>query len=210
MEDDKLIMDDVSKFRLTGAFIWLILLIVIVPGWYSNPVNFSPDSEQNAESTSTKPVVYQAYILPNKGSVSQNTITTPQALETKVTDALNKEPLNVAEEQVAAPIVDKAIVPVLAKIPDVEPLKPTQIMPSEPEVKLGQWLLMVYASKDIKDANKVLGLLDDKYEVWIKEFTKSKSYSVRTGPYKSRALAEKDKTKIDKAIRTQSKIVQVK
>jgi len=69
---------------------------------------------------------------------------------------------------------------------------------------------MVYASKEIKEANRVLGLLDNQYEVWIKEFPKSNTFSVRTGPYRSRGQAEKDKNKIDKAIRTQSRIVQVK
>ena len=36
-------MDEVSKYRLIGAIIWLVLLVVFVPLWFGEPVHFKPD-----------------------------------------------------------------------------------------------------------------------------------------------------------------------
>ncbi len=41
----------VSKYRLTGAFVWLGLLVIIVPIWYSNPVNFDPTAQTDADAS---------------------------------------------------------------------------------------------------------------------------------------------------------------
>ena len=209
MEADKQIMDDVSKFRITGAVIWLILLVVVVPTWYSNPVNFKPDSERMVESTANTPVVYQAYILPTKTLPKTEACLTEteQGGEPKVEPVVVQK---VLEPEVEAVKVDSKKILLEVEQPDKKVMVPVVKIEPNRDVKAGQWLVMVYATKEIKEANKVLGLLDDKYEVWIKEFPKSKAFSVRTGPYSSRELAEKDKRKIDKAIHTQSKIVQVK
>lgn len=214
MKIDSQAMDDVGKFRLTGAVIWLALLVLIVPAWYSNPVNFSPESERGSTTTSNKLVVYQAYTLPSKAA---------QESVIKAELSQNKKPVGVAVVKGIEPVaespvaVHQSVSSEVAK-PSAEQSIPAQVVRPKvkvtsigiPEVKPGQWLLKVYSSKDIKDANRVLAQLDDQYEVWIKEFPKSKTYSVRTGPYTSHALAEADKIKIDKAIRTQSKIEQVK
>lgn len=202
-------MDDVSKFRLTGAVIWLGLLVLIVPTWYSNPVNFSPDNEQGAEVQSNKLVVYQAYTLPSKSA--QSTVEEAHKDEETPRDLVVKKVAPVVESSVA-PSQIAAVKPAPHSAPTGQVERPKVKMTSIgiPEVKPGQWLLKIYSSKDIRDANNVLAKLDDQYEVWIKAFPKSKTYSVRTGPYTSRALAEVDKIKIDKAIRTQSKIEQVK
>jgi len=199
MQEDNQAMDDVSKYRLTGAVIWLLLLVIIVPTWYSNPVNFKPDSERTAESKASNPVIYQAYVLPTKTSLKDSV----SAKESPVIKPLNKPvtSLPAASEPVSNTVKESV---------SEKYVKPLMKADPASEVKVGEWLVKVYSTKEIKDANKVLGLLDDKYEVWIKEFPKSKTYSVRTGPYTSRSLAEEDKRKIDKAIRTQSKIVQVK
>ncbi len=37
-------MDEVSKHRLTGALIWLTLLVVLVPVWFGEPVHFDPEN----------------------------------------------------------------------------------------------------------------------------------------------------------------------
>ncbi|WFE68063.1 SPOR domain-containing protein [Thiomicrospira sp. R3] len=34
-------MDELTKHRVTGAIIWLSLLIILVPSWYASPVDFS-------------------------------------------------------------------------------------------------------------------------------------------------------------------------
>ena len=204
-------MDEVSKFRLTGAVIWLGLLVVIVPIWYSNPVNFSPDSEQKVDSNHAQPLVYQAYLLPNKSKEGQeHPGQSPIANELKP-QKIEQNTFNDESELSQKPLVD-AVPYTNLKTPIREADKTVSqsLISKRPEVKPGQWLLMIYASNSIKDANKVLGRLDDKYDVWIKEFPSTNSYSVRIGPYQSRTQAEKDKRKIDRAINTQSKIVQVK
>lgn len=213
MEADKQTMDDESKFRITGAAIWLLLLVVIVPMWYSNPVNFKPESERTAESNVEKAVVYQAYVLPSKDVPSTEPKPTLSKPEPSVSKLPEVEPAQQTEKTVEIP--DKKLIPnkaeLVAKTVEQSQVKSGRVpVDLSPNLKSGQWLVKVYSSKEIKDANKVLGQLDDKYEVWIKEFPKTKTFSVRTGPYASKAQAEKDKIKIDKAIRTQSELVQVK
>jgi len=61
-------MDEVSKYRLTGAFIWLGLLVVIVPIWFSQPVGFKPEGYQVVQQTAERPLVEHAYVLPGKAS----------------------------------------------------------------------------------------------------------------------------------------------
>jgi cell division septation protein DedD len=72
-----------------------------------------------------------------------------------------------------------------------------------------QWLVRITAYKDITAANDLLGRLESNYPVWIKEFKKSGTYSVRTGPYLSKAKAEQDKRKLDKMLRTNAEVVQL-
>lgn len=202
-------MDEISKFRLTGAAIWLLLLIIVVPSWYSNPVNFNPDSELGAEIKSTEPVVYQQYVLPVKDKPVADVQPQVSHPDKKQSHQQPEVVLPKVESQEPGVVEKKAVIKPAVKQAANRAIKPSTAL-GNPEPKTGEWLLMIYGSKDIKAANRVLGLLDDKYEVWIKEFPKSNSFSVRTGPYKSRAAAERDKTKIDKAIRTHSQIVQVK
>lgn len=199
-------MDEISKFRLTGAAIWLLLLVIVVPSWYSNPVNFNPDSETEAEFKSTEPVVYQQYVLPVKDEPIADIEQPFIKPVNKASDRQESEMVTTAAKETKPTMIEsEKVVKATAKSTLIK-----SVGTGNPEPKAGEWLLKVYGSKDIKAANRVLGLLDDKYEVWIKEFPKAKSFSVRTGPYKTRSEAERDKRKIDKAIRTHSVIVQVK
>ncbi|WP_028486896.1 SPOR domain-containing protein [Thiomicrorhabdus chilensis] len=185
-------MDEVSKFRLIGAAIWLSLLILIVPGWYSNPVNFQPEGARSDTVEQSVPLVQQAYVLPGKGREEKaaEPIQSPQA--SAVAPAVKTE-----SEQAEG----------MATIEKGQQAAAVQSGESEPK---SQWLLKVAAYKKLSNANKVLGMLDRDYEVWIKEFPVSKTFSVRTGPYDSREAALRDKQKIDRALHTQSQIVQVK
>ena len=198
-ENDQQKVDDVTKFRLIGAMIWLGLLIIIVPGWYANPVNFLPDTQRSIAPHSTAPVVYQTYRLPHKTTGDH---TLRKADQNAATQTLSKPLVAQADLQKQTPLPTPQSTSVFPEV--------SSVLVMQPEVKAGQWLLMIYASKERNDALKVGRLLQGQYSVWIKEFPNSNTFSVRTGPYATRDLAEKDKTKIDRAIRTQSKIVQVK
>lgn len=49
------------KHRLTGAGVWLLLLVIIVPTWYANPVEFDPEGIQ--ENIVAGKIVTKAYKL---------------------------------------------------------------------------------------------------------------------------------------------------
>ncbi len=202
-------MDEISKYRLTGAAIWLALLVVIVPGWYSNPVNFKPDSERvdsSAVNQRGEAIVYQPYVLPSKPQANADN---SQAVVAEPVASVVQQDKQQIESRAAAPAVQSD-----SQHQSVESTKATKpaktVEPQSQQESKKQWLVKVYSSNKIKDANRVLGLLDDRNDVWIKEYSNPKAYSVRTGPYDSRALAEKVKRKIDKAIRTQAEVVEVK
>lgn len=189
-------MDEISKFRLTGAVIWLALLVIIVPGWYSNPVNFQPEGEQSIEQNFDQPLVQQAYVLPTA--------------DDQIDPVAEKNTLTQADKNVSNPSDQNQVKPVVSSVPEKSAKSTAPAPVKQNEKNSGQWLLKVAAFKDIRQANRVLGELDRNYKVWIKEFPKSGTFSVRTGPYDNLADAERDKQKIDKALHTQSQIVRLK
>ncbi len=197
-------MDEVSKYRLTGAVIWLLLLVVVVPGWYSHPVNFQPLGHQVELIKGERPLVEHVYELPvqtrqKQVEVQSTPVTNQQAV---ITPALNSSPsatdksVDVAPRQIANQVTSEK------KTESVSAVKMDKHTPP-------QWIVKVTAYKDIKKANHLLGRLESNYEVSIKEFKKTATYSVRTGPYFSKAKAEQDKQKLDKMLRTNAEVVQL-
>jgi len=53
-------MDEVSKYRLTGAVIWLMLLVFLVPVWFGEPVHFKPEGYVPLEKTAERPLIKPA------------------------------------------------------------------------------------------------------------------------------------------------------
>ncbi len=73
-EDQKLL-----KYRLTGATVWLLLLIIIVPIWYANPINFNANNSTTSSllTTETTPLkVTSTYITPTEIINKSTTSTT--------------------------------------------------------------------------------------------------------------------------------------
>ncbi|BCN93727.1 hypothetical protein THMIRHAM_15120 [Thiomicrorhabdus immobilis] len=189
-------MDSVSKNRLIGAAIWLGLLVIIVPQWYSKPVNFVPEGFQKTEVKSTLPIVEHAYRLPN-GDDKPLTNGQAQNLNSASKEALSSDiETKTVDTQVDSQQALHDKISQLDKVSDNEKYK-------------GQWIVRLIAFSDIKEANELLGQLDSEYDVYIKYYEKSKIYSVRTGPYISKAKAEKDKLKLDKMLHTKSEVVQL-
>ena len=192
-------MDLVSKYRMVGAAIWLGLLVIIVPNWYSEPVNFVPEGIQETEVKSTLPIVDHAYRLPQSNEQPQ---TNGQLLHQKEQSLkeLNKvEPTDLKtddNQKTAEEIQLHKQIETADKV-------------SENTKYKGQWIVRLQAFQDIKAANNLLGRLDSSYDVYIKYFDKTKMYSVRTGPYLSKAKADKDKVKLDKMLHTKSEVVQL-
>lgn len=200
-------LDQQSKQRLIGASIWLLALVIIVPMWYSNPVNFSPDGKLETTQTSTLPTVEHAYRLPvSEHAKKEIPVTDGQMAQERVqqTEAIKlPEKINEQLQQLAVP----------AKVESVE--KQTLIAPefidkvSENPAYAEQWIVLLLPFDNTQQANKLAERLQGKHPVYIKYFEKTRIYSVRTGPYISRAKAEKAKEKLDRILRTNGEVRQL-
>ncbi len=68
------------KFRLTGASFWLFLLIIIVPIWYANPVEFNPNGV--SEQVDEKKIVSRSFKLSElKSTVHKKVLKLPSKPE---------------------------------------------------------------------------------------------------------------------------------
>lgn len=222
-------MDEISKYRLTGAFIWLLLLVVLVPSWYNSPVNFKPAGHQKDEAKGEHPLVEHIYELPVKTAQKQaalqsNPLTNNQLLETaeSINDSNDEPKVPTASQvtgasdaserqEVSLKTVQEPVVEITQTANNVAPSKAKSVGDSAqkrtPAAITEQWIVRITAYKDIKQANHLLGRLESNYDVSIKEFKNSGTYSVRTGPYISKAKAEQDKRKLDKMLRTNAEVV---
>ncbi|MEA1990262.1 MAG: SPOR domain-containing protein [Pseudomonadota bacterium] len=192
-------MDLVSKYRIVGAAIWLGLLVIIVPNWYSEPVNFVPEGIQKTEAKSTLPIVDHAYRLPQSNEQPQTNGQVQYQKEQSLKELNKPESANSkidSSQKTAEEIQLHRQIETADKV-------------SENTKYKGQWIVRLQAFQDIKAANNLLGRLDSSYDVYIKYFERTKMYSVRTGPYLSKAKAEKDKVKLDKMLHTKSEVVQL-
>ena len=187
-------MDLHTKQRLVGAAIWLLLLVIVVPGWYSNPVNFSPDGEVEKETVSTLPVVEHAYRLPVSG---EKPLTNGQSKRLQETNAENIASIEKTDSVAASETVVEIIKPQFSD----------QV--SGQQQYEGQWIVRLQAFNNIKQANELASKIEEDYPVYIKYFEKTRVYSVRTGPYISQSKAEKAKQKLDKILRTNGEVRQL-
>ncbi|WP_040728169.1 SPOR domain-containing protein [Thiomicrorhabdus sp. Kp2] len=187
-------MDLISKYRLIGASIWLGLLVLIVPQWYSHPVNFVPEGTTVVEDKSTLPIVEHAYRLPEN---SDKPLTNGQQSHAQI-----------QQEQVSRNIEQPTPKNVVATTKLQKLINKSDEIDSNEKYK-GQWIVRLLAFKEIHEANDLLGQLDTEYDVYIKFYEKTKVYSVRTGPYLSKAKADKDKAKLDKMLHTNGEVVQL-
>lgn len=185
-------MDDLSKYRLTGAFIWLLLLVILVPIWYGNPVNFQPAGYQQISAKGERPLVEHIYELPVQATQNQAEVQSDPVVNSQTKDQ------NAVEKSIQ----------VSQDIATENKLASNQSKSREPSSSI-QWIVRITAYKEIKKANHLLERLKSDYEVSIKEFKKSGTYSVRSGPYLSKAKAEQDKQKLDKMLRTNAEVVQL-
>lgn len=190
-------MDLQSKHRIIGAAIWLTLLVIIVPSWYSNPVNFSPDGKVIEDNKGSLPIVSHAYRLPNSAVGILAPVSDKQLQVKKSADDEDDPTLTNAD-----------------KASQVQ--NPTERIKAEFEDKYGdsqkyagQWIVRLQAFNNTEQANQLASRLKSDYPVYIKYFAKTKVYSVRTGPYISEMKAQKDKQKLDKMLRIDAEVRQL-
>lgn len=173
------------KYRLTGAIVWLALLVIIVPIWYNNPVNFQPEAEGDVTENKSEAVVDKAYTFkPSTASkkqeetVKQATTETHSESKISANDHYEKQ-VNSDAESTASKIT-------------------------------GEWIIRVAAFKKKEDAQALKQRLKYDYDVFIKYFPKSEYYSVRLGPYFDRIEAIKDQKRLESVLRTKSELVKIK
>ena len=191
-------MDLISKYRLIGASIWLGLLVLIVPQWYSSPVHFVPEGAVQVAEKNSLPIVEHAYRLPDN---SEKPLTNGQQSHLQSESSAERHEKISTEQMKIKPVVENK--PKIQKL-----INKSDEIASNDKFK-GQWIVRLLAFKDIKEANDLLGRLDGDYDVYIKFFEKTQMYSVRTGPYLSKAKADKDKVKLDKILHTNGEVVQL-
>lgn len=187
-------MDLQSKHRIIGAAIWLTLLVIIVPSWYSNPVNFSPDGKVVEDNKGSLPIVTHAYRLPN-GKVAP---VSDQQLQAQQSSDDEDEPAPSSSDKAAA--IQNSAELIKAEFEDKY---------GNSEKYAGQWIVRLQAFNNTEQANHLASRLKPDYPVYIKYFAKTKVYSVRTGPYISEMKAQKDKQKLDKMLRIDAEVRQL-
>jgi len=194
-------MDLVSKYRLIGATVWLFLLVLIVPQWYSHPVNFLPDGKAKVETKSTLPIIDHAYRLPDS---NDQPLTDGQ---TSQKELLNKKTYQGNKSAILKmPVVSNKVDNYSHDLKEI--IKKSNAIALNEKYK-GQWIIRLLAFDDIQSAKNLLSRLDTKFNVYIKYYKKTKMFSVRTGPYLSKAKADKDKAKLDKILHTNGEVVQL-
>lgn len=222
-------MDELTKFRITGAVIWLALLILLVPSWYANPVDYEkaqpwlystaeevvPEKSANKSSETALESVAEAS---NAGSDIKSD---PQPVNSKASNQQQTD-ITPKDSTQTAPSTETSVLAEPKKSPDVsveldDPMSTEEtaeitepVIPSED--KSPAWLVRVASYSSIESANRTLGVLEMRYKVTIGDFsTKTqKIYSVRVGPFSSFEEAQEAKTVLDKELVTNSVIVQIR
>lgn len=194
MDDSNLNDENTSvKYRIIGAIFWLGLLVVIVPTWYNDPVNFNP--EQSALPSESQSVLMdKPFTLPPK------TVKT----DTSPTTATKAKLVDPAEENPVTTVLKK----------DVEPAQPKLEMQPKTEVKKevaqtepSNWVIQLVAYKTQTMAEGLKERLKYDYDAFVKFFPKNGYYSVRVGPYEDQALALKDQARLNQLLRIDSILI---
>lgn len=179
-------MDEENNFvlrnRLTGAVLWLGTLVVIVPIWYNNPVNFHPEDEMSDEIKVESKVVDKPFTvkepesMPKVGPVHKDNHDEASAGNTS-----GSVPLKTKEQKVQNVVVQQS-----------------------------NWIIRVAAFKKQIDAKALQQRLKYDYEAFTKYFPESKYYSVRIGPYADHDEAVKDQQRLNRVLHIESELVRIK
>ena len=228
-------MDELTKYRITGAVIWLALLILLVPSWYANPVDYEK-AQPWLYSTSDDSIPAEEVVPVKSPEHSSDTVSEYAAEASKTGSDIKSDPQPVksntsSQKQTditpkdsaqTTPSSETSVIAEPKKKPDVsveldEPMSTEEtaeikepVIPSED--KSPAWLVRVASYNSIESANRTLGVLEMRYKVTIGDFsTKTqKIYSVRVGPFSSFEEAQEAKTVLDKELVTNSVIVQIR
>lgn len=183
-------MDELTKYRVTGAIIWLSFLIVIVPGWYASPVDFSTMKDV----FSVQGLTSDEKTMQTQGSFSQEAVGNQKPSEKSV------------RGEHAKAGTGKEISANVSSAPPVVSDGFKQVNPT------GQWLVRVASYGNIQSAHRVVNELEGRYKVTIGDFSSQERrlYSVRVGPFDSLNSAEFAKKELDAEFSVDALIVKIR
>jgi cell division septation protein DedD len=176
-------MDELTKYRLTGAIVWLGMLILIVPSWYGDPVDYVKDQSLFSIESVTGTVPVDS--MPVKPAV-QNT-------HRPSLDVPNLPSVSSAAT-VSLSVPDKSV-------ESVEPIEP-----------IGQWVVRLASYSNIQSANRMVDQLGSRYQATIGDFSTSdrRIYSVRIGPFDRLNTALEAKKELDAEFNIDALVVKIR
>lgn len=177
---------DQSQYRLIGAVVWLVLLVVIVPVWYSNPVNFKPNSFDTFNNTEVS-IVNSPFVLPKQ----------------VITEEMVTKPLVVPEKDTPQKLLDKP----LNKAKSLAEREENKVF--QEEIIAPTWIIRLVAYRNKEMAEEMKANLKYDYDVSIRYFPATGYYSLRIGPYQSKDQAKRDQVELDHLLRIQSELVKI-
>lgn len=202
--------EDLSRYRILGASVWLGLLILIVPYWYSHPVNFVPTTEKLSNETGQAELKKEATV-----KMAQPYLLPPTLNTQPKPDVVSKAEM--AEKKTASNIKAEAVADMKAEQgggvkneqnkPEkpAEKTKPVQNNNIAPE----RWIVRLVAYKSKKNADLLLDNIRYQYPAYIKQYEKSKLYSVRTGPYDNKNQALADEKELKQLLKVKTELVKI-
>lgn len=219
--------DDKARYRFFGVLVWFGLLMLFVPSWYANPVNFVPQKVQldAQQGTDEKPILFpQAYRLPSKDNVTEDINQAKKeaekiAIEDLVlknqSDAGSSKGLiedlsgekNLTEVKNLSKFEKTAEENVSEKTDEAQGASiETKSLP--PVAEAGDWLLLLISYPDKKQAQDFMNSVEKAgYKTAMKFYSKQQVYSVRVIDIESRAKAQILKQKLDKMFNLNDSII---
>lgn len=203
--------DQALRYRLTGAFVWLGLIILVVPIWYNNPAQFDPEDAGGAtgtQQTSKRVIGSQAGEKNGHDLLSANdAVATASSKKSGVSPAASApEPKTAQGSGSNAVSETDTRQTALDKQASLEKNHSATIKPSSEAVN-ERWIIRVAAFHKKDDAEALEQRLKYDYETFIKYFPSSRYYSVRIGPYDSKNQAIKDQQRLNRILRIRSELV---
>lgn len=188
------------KYRLTGAFFWLGLMVVIVPSWYSHPVNFDPEQTSTA-SGSPSVLVDKPFELPAK----KMEIARDEKVEKA--DKSTSEPIENKQDSLKVKTVSTTQTSVKQTKPQVVSEKPSATPETKTISQPVNWVIQLVAYRAKTTADALKERLKYDYDAFVKFFPKNEYYSVRVGPYQDKEIALRDQARLNKLLRIDSILI---
>ena len=220
--------DQQARYRFLGVLVWFMLLMLFVPSWYANPVNFVPQKVQldAQQGSDEKPILFpQAYRLPSKDNSIEDMEQAKKEAEKVAIEDLVIKNQSVAESskdfheddvgkktltdvQVNRSESGKATEKSVSEKTDSIQKQTVEVKTLPPIAEAGDWLLLLISYPDKKQAQAFRNSVEKAgYKTAMKFYSKQQVYSVRVIGIESRAKAQILKQKLDKMFNLNDSII---